>query len=66
MNPQITVVIATYNSELFLAHIVKKIHSFLVKNSYIFEIIIVNDASTDMTQKVASQLSYNFKNIRVL
>lgn len=66
MNPQITVVIATYNSELFLAHIVKKIHSFLVKNSYISEIIIVNDASTDMTQKVASQLSYKFKNIRVL
>lgn len=66
MSPQITVVIATYNSELFLAHVVNKIHGFLMKKSYFFEIIIVNDASTDMTQKVASQLKNKFKNIRVL
>ena len=59
---QISVVIPCYNESQVIVETVKKIKSFLIKNYSDFEIIVVDDKSTDNTLEIVSQIN----NIKVL
>ena len=59
---EISVIIPAFNEEAVIGNTVKEIKDFLSANFYSFEIIIVDDASSDRTLEIVNQL----KNIRVL
>lgn len=57
---KISVIIPVYNGEKYVE---KCLDSLLIQEDYIFEIIVINDGSTDNTRKMLS--SYEKKNNRV-
>ena len=59
---QISVVVPCYNESQVIAKTVKKIKSFLQENYSDFEIIIIDDKSTDNTLEIIKKI----KNIKVL
>lgn len=52
---EVSIVIPCYNEEKRLPPTIKKIKSFLAKNNYVAEIIVVDDGSTDNTSRAAAQ-----------
>lgn len=66
MNTSFSVVIPAYNEEGNIAWIVKDTLKKLPKYFKNFEIIIVNDGSTDNTGQIADQLSKKSKFIKVI
>ena len=61
--PDISVVIPIYNSENFIRRAILSIQNQNFKN---FEIIIINDHSTDNSFKIINKLSYFDKRIKVI
>lgn len=61
--PIVTVIIAAYNCSRFLQETVR---SALLQSLQSVEIIIVNDASTDLTQSVAHQLMLQDRRVRLI
>ena len=67
MNPYLSIVIPAYNeSENFRAGILDPVISFLKSQKYSWEILFVDDGSTDDTFKLLSGLTKKNKNIKVL
>src|SRR5712691_3159597 len=58
----VSVVIPVYNEEATLASVVRK----LLKIPYLFEIVIVDDCSTDRTAEIARQLSGDYPTVRLV
>ncbi|MCC0177583.1 glycosyltransferase family 2 protein [Waterburya agarophytonicola K14] len=58
MNPEVSIIIPTYNSEAYLAQALESVISQTYRD---FEIILIDDASTDSTVKIAR----NFKDKRL-
>jgi len=58
----VSVVIPVYNEEATLASVVRK----LLKIHYLFEIVIVDDCSTDRTAEIARQLSGDYPTVRLV
>lgn len=52
----LSVVIPAYNEQLIIKHTVSAIDSYLRSRDYEFEIIVVNDGSTDRTENVLQDL----------
>ncbi len=52
----ISVIVPVYNGEAFIVDNIKKLHKFLVENFSEFEIIVVNDGSTDKTYEMVLSL----------
>lgn len=65
---RVDIVVPTYNEEKELETNIIKLHSFSVKNlnNYLWRIIIADNASTDQSLKIASELSKKLNNIRFL
>ena len=63
-----SLVIAAYNCELSIRHVVSEALSALEKSIYLYEfdLIIVDDGSTDKTWKILNQLSEEYKNVKIL
>ena len=59
---EISVIIPCYNEEQVVAETIKKVKSFLAKNFQSFEIIVIDDKSTDSTLEIIK----NTNNIKVL
>jgi len=59
--PLVSVVIAVYNGENYLEQAVHSVEKSFYKN---FEIVLVNDGSTDNTGNVCKQLAKKYRNIR--
>jgi glycosyltransferase involved in cell wall biosynthesis len=62
VQPQLSVVIPVYNEESTLAAVIHK----LLPLPALFEVIVVNDGSTDRTAEIASQLADQYPQIRLL
>ncbi|MFW6009542.1 MAG: glycosyltransferase, partial [archaeon] len=66
----ISIVIPAYNEEKTLPVSIKKIQNFIktsyIKRFYDFEIIIVEDKSTDNTFKKAKKIERKYNNIKVM
>lgn len=62
----LSLVIPAYNEELRLPHTLKSVVEFLEKQSRSYEIIIVDDGSTDRTQEVALQFARQSRHLRLL
>lgn len=60
-NYKISVIIPAYNSEEFLP---EALDSLLNQSFYNFEVIIVNDGSTDLTQNIIDEYCQNYSNFK--
>lgn len=59
-HPQLSVIVPVYNESKRVHHL-KTIHSYLMKQTYTWELIVVNDGSTDDTLEKLHQLSKELK-----
>ena len=57
MNKKISIVIPVYNEENSVAHLHKEIKNMMVKMNYAYEIIFIDDGSTDKTPEILKSLS---------
>ncbi len=62
----LTLIIPAYNEEGSLTRCVRETHAFLSAALDDFEVIIVDDGSTDRTWDIASELSRTYKNLSVV
>ncbi len=66
-NPYLTVIIPAYNEEPnFAKGILDEVPAYLQKQKYDYEVLIVDDGSTDNTAQLAEEFSKKHKNIRVI
>jgi len=63
MNPLISVIIPVYNTEKYLE---EAIASVLQQKTYVHEIIIINDGSTDGSAKLLDKLYGNFEFVKII
>ncbi len=66
MSKSLSVVVPAYNEEKCIANTIERIHGFLEKNFENYEIIVVDDGSTDHTRKIVSGFSGRMKNLKLL
>lgn len=66
MEEMLSVVIPAYNEESRIHPTIQGIHAYLRRKSPKFEIIVVDDGSTDNTLRIVSDLSREFENIRAV
>jgi len=64
--PQLTVVIPAYNEERRLPSTLESVHAFLQEHYQEFEIIIVDDGSTDQTIDVVDTFAKHHSGIRLI
>jgi len=55
MNNKISVILPTYNEEKAIAKVLDDVSRVMLENKYDFEIIVVDDASTDKTLEIAKK-----------
>jgi glycosyltransferase involved in cell wall biosynthesis len=62
----LSVIVPVYNEEKTLEKNIKKFYSYLAKQNFDYEIIIVDDGSTDNSNQIAQTLSDQFPTVRLL
>jgi len=62
----LSVVVPAYNEEKCIRSTIERIYDFLEKNFKSYEIIVVDDGSTDRTCKIVSELSGRIKDLKLL
>jgi len=63
MNPKISVIVPVYNTEEYLQ---EAIDSILIHDKFLFELIIINDGSTDNSGKLLDKLYGKEKKVTIL
>jgi len=67
MKPYLSIVVPAYNEEFNLrTGVLDSMYSYLIKQKYTWEILFVDDGSTDNTLKVANEFAKGHKNFIVL
>lgn len=66
IKPSLSVFFPVYNEEATLKHVVKSAVEVLKKSKARWEIIIINDGSTDNSKAIATGLAIKYANIRVV
>ena len=59
-NPKVSVIVPVFNSEKFIGRCIRSILSNKIEESQ-FEIIVINDASTDNSKKILEKYSSNIE-----
>ncbi|GAH96414.1 unnamed protein product [marine sediment metagenome] len=62
----LSVIIPAYNEEKRLPKTLREINDYLKKQSYLSEIIVVNDGSTDRTSEVVKELQKIIPNLKLI
>jgi dolichyl-phosphate beta-glucosyltransferase len=62
----LSVIIPAYNEENRLPKTLRKVHEYLSKQSYDYEILVVNDGSKDRTGEVVENLKYEMRNLKLI
>ena len=63
---QLSVIVPAYNEEKNLYKNIIKYNAYLKKQNYNYEIIIVNDGSTDNTSRETQKLKKQIKNLKII
>jgi dolichyl-phosphate beta-glucosyltransferase len=63
---KLSVVIPAYNEATRIGNTLKAIHNFLIRQTYDYEIVVVNDGSKDNTAEVVKNLAANIKNLKLI
>lgn len=66
MVKKLSVIIPAYNEENRISATLKSVHNFLQKQTYAYEILVVNDGSSDNTAGVVSAMAPTIKNLRLI
>ncbi len=66
MEPYLSVIIPAYNEEKRIAKNLKAISSYLEKQPYSYEIIVVNDGSKDNTSFIVRDMTMSIKNLKLI
>jgi len=66
LNPEISVVLPTYNERENLEHLIPLLENMIKKEKLSAELVVVDDSSPDRTSKLAEKLNLKYKNIRVI
>ena len=61
----ISIIIPCFNEEKVISQNIQKIYNFFEDKEYVFEIVVINNASTDNTLKVLIETDKNYK-IKIL
>lgn len=62
----LSIVIPCFNSQKYILENIKKLRKYIKKLNYRYEIILVDDCSSDNTYKIIKKLSQKYKNIKIL
>jgi glycosyltransferase involved in cell wall biosynthesis len=62
----ISVILPCYNEEAILEENFKIINDYLLNSSYNYEILIINDGSSDRTRELADELEKKIEHVRVI
>jgi dolichyl-phosphate beta-glucosyltransferase len=62
----LSVIIPAYNEEKRLPKTLEKIHDYLSKKDFDYEVIVVDDGSRDLTVKVAEEFKANHPKLRIV
>jgi dolichyl-phosphate beta-glucosyltransferase len=62
----LSVIIPAYNEEKRISTTLLSLNSYLLSKNYLYEIIIVNDGSTDSTAEVVTKFQTNIPNLRFI
>lgn len=62
----LSIIIPAFNEEKNLAINIKKFNEYLSRQPYEYEIIVVNDGSTDKTAAIAQELALSIKNLHLI
>ena len=65
-SPFLSIIIPAHNEERRLLHTLEKIFAFLQDQSYSYEVLVVENGSSDRTYEIALELSRQYKELRVL
>lgn len=66
LKPSQSVIIPAYNEATRLESTLEIVHTYLVDQDFDFEIIVVNDGSTDETREISERVAKQNESIRVL
>lgn len=64
--PHLSVIIPAYNEEKRLPSTLESVHNFLSESEYEFEVIIVDDGSSDNTKAVVNEFAASHCNVRLI
>lgn len=64
--PDISIVVPVFNSEKIIPELVKRIYQTMNKARIAFEVVMVNDASTDNSAKVLDVYQSQYENFKVI
>ena len=64
--PFLSIVIPAYNEERRIAETLRKVHGFLHRSPYEYEVVIVSDGSTDKTVEVIKETTSMWQNFRLI
>src|SRR5688572_10900587 len=59
--PRLSIVIPVYNEQATLARVVQRVIDVV---PYLFEVIVVDDCSTDQTKEIAAALAQRYREVR--
>ena len=62
----LSIIVPLYNEELVVEAVIRKIFEEALSIGMTFEVIAVNDGSTDLTEKILMSLQKNYKQLRVV
>jgi len=64
--PFLSIVIPAYNEEKRIAETLRKVHAFLHRSHYEYEVVLVSDGSTDKTVEVIKETTSMWQNFRLI
>ena len=64
--PFISVVIPAYNEERRLPQTLARVHAYFANQTYVAEILVVDDGSSDGTARVVEALALDYPNLRLI
>jgi len=66
VNKELSVIIPVYNEEHYIEKTAREVHAFLTALNYEFEVLLVNDGSTDKTTEIIERLSHELDHFHIL